>query len=152
MLVRTKAKVLDSLSGVLGSPDEESVGTGGGLEGKLVEGEGLATSSKDPSAGRRRKPQGSNGELGDGEGAVIISNSSDNNDDLVGILASVLDDAGERNRGAVDSGHEQAAEHDLVEGRVGSACIPHLLELAHRSFQTRGSTYGPKTCRASRAT
>jgi len=123
-LVRTETKVLDGLARVLGAPQQDSVGTGGGTESELIEGDGLTTSGQDAGAGGSSEPQSSDGELGDLKDTVVIGNGSDNNNGLVGLqgllVVDIAENPGERNGGAVDLGHEQAAEDDLVEGGIGT--------------------------------
>jgi len=122
VLVGTEAEVLESLASVLGATEKEGVGTGGLLKGELVEGDGLATGSLDASTGSGGEAEGSNRDLGDGQETVVIGDGTDNNDGL--LLVAVLEVGGnarERDGGTVDAGHEQPAEHDLVEGRVSAA-------------------------------
>merc|ERR1712072_1046216 len=47
VLVRTSTEVADSLTGVAGTTEEESVGTGGGTHSELVEGQAFTTASLD---------------------------------------------------------------------------------------------------------
>lgn len=123
MLVRTHAEVLNSLTGVLGSTEEEGVASGRGAESKLIKGEDLTTGSQDASASGGGEAEGSDAELGDGQETVVIGDGADDDDGLVvGLLRHVGDDAGERHWGPVDAGHEEAAEDDLVEGRLSAAC------------------------------
>lgn len=63
--VGTEAEVLDSLTGVLGTTEEESVGTGGETGGDLVDGKSLTASLLDAGAGRRSEAQRGDGELGE---------------------------------------------------------------------------------------
>lgn len=124
MLVGTESEVLDGLTGVLGSTEEEGVASGRGAEGKLIQGEDLAAGSQDARAGSGGEAEGSDAELGDGQETVVIGDGADDDDGLVvGLLGDVGDDSGEGHRGPVDAGHEEAAEDDLVEGRLGAACL-----------------------------
>lgn len=61
----TETEVLDGLAGVLGATEEEGVGTGGGAEGDLIDGQSLTTGSDDASTGGRGEAEGSDGKLGD---------------------------------------------------------------------------------------
>lgn len=45
--MRTSTEVADSLTGVAGTTEEESVGTGGGTHSELVEGQAFTTASLD---------------------------------------------------------------------------------------------------------
>lgn len=121
MLVRAKAKVLDSLTSVLRATENESVATRGRTESKLVEGNGLTTGGDDAGTGRGGESQSSNGELGEGQEAVIIRHSANDDDGPLLLLRDVGDDARQRNRGAVDLGHEKASEDNLVKGSIGTA-------------------------------
>lgn len=119
--VGTEAEVLDGLTGVLGATEDEGVATGGGAEGKLVEGDGLTTGGEDAGTGGGGEAEGSNGHLGEGEHAVVIGDGADDDDGALLLLGGVGHNAGEGDWGPVDLGHKQAAEDDLVEGRVGTA-------------------------------
>jgi hypothetical protein len=130
VLVRAHAEVLDRLTRVLGTPKEESVGTGGLLLAELVESESLTTGGGDTSASRGGEAQSSDGDLGDGQNAVVIRDSADDDDRL--LLIAVLEvgnDARQRHGRAVDTAHEQAAQDDLVEGRLGTAWRPSATTL-----------------------
>ena len=122
VLVGTEAEVLDGLTGVLGATQEERVGARGLLEGELVEGENLAAGALDPGASSGSEAERRYINLGNLEQAVIVGNGADHDDRL--LLVAVLEvrsNARERDGRAVDAAHEQAPEHDLVEGRVGAA-------------------------------
>jgi hypothetical protein len=125
--VGTKAEVLDGLTGVLGSTEEDGVGTSGETGGNLVDGENLTASLLDASAGRGGEAHGSDGELGELEEAVVVSDGADNDDGLalvvlrVGLVGGGSDDLGEGDGRAVDLGHHKTAEDNLVEGSVGTA-------------------------------
>lgn len=69
--------MLEGLAGVLGSTEEEGVGTGGGAGGDLVDGQGLAAGLDDACAGRRGEAERSDGELGELEEAVVVSDGAD---------------------------------------------------------------------------
>lgn len=123
MLVGTEAEVLDGLTGVLGSTEEEGVGTGGLLESELIESQGLAASGEDASAGSGGETEGRNGDGGDLEETVVIGDGTDNNDGLLLVaVLDVVDNARDRHGRTVDAAHEQPAEDNLVESRVGTAC------------------------------
>lgn len=125
MAVGTEAEVLNSLTGVLGSAEEEGVASGRGTESELIQGEDLAAGGQDAGAGSGGEAEGRDAELGDGQEAVVVGDGADDDDGLVvGLLGDVGDDPGERHWGPVDAGHEQAAEDDLVEGRLSAACVP----------------------------
>lgn len=119
--------MLDGLTGVLGSSEEEGVGAGWRPDGKLVEGQALTAGLYDPGAGGSGEAESCNRQLGDLEEAVVIGDGSDNDNGLVLVaLAGLLaggggNDARDGHRRTVDAGHEQTAEHGLVERRVGTA-------------------------------
>lgn len=120
--MRTHAEVLDSLTGVLGSTQDQSVAAGRGTQSKLVQGDGLAASLDDASASGGGESQSSDSDLGEGQEAVVIGDGADNDDGaLLALLVDVADDAGQRNGGTVDLGHKETSEDDLVEAGVRSA-------------------------------
>jgi len=75
--VGTKAKVLEGLTGVLGSTEEEGVGSSGEAGSDLVNGEALTTSLLNACASRGGKAESRNGELGDLKHAVVVSDGAD---------------------------------------------------------------------------
>lgn len=123
VLVGTEAEVLEGLTGVLGATEEEGVGTGGLLQSQLVKGNGLAAGSSDAGTGGGGEAESGNGGLGDGQETVVVSDGTNNNDGLLVVaVLKVGRNAREGDGGAVDAGHEQAAEDDLVEGGISAAC------------------------------
>lgn len=121
VLVWAETKVLEGLAG-LWSTKEEGVASCWGAESKLIQGENLTTGGQDTGAGGSGEAEGSDGELWDGQETVVISDGSNNDNGLVvGLLGDVGDDAREGHWWPVDAGHKQAAEDDLVEGRLGAA-------------------------------
>ena len=123
MLVGTEAKVLERFSGVLGASQKQGVASSRGAESKLVQGQGLTTSSQDTGASSSGEAESSNAEFGDGQETVVVSDSAYNHNRLaIGRLGSIGDNSRDGDRRPVDAGHKETAEDDLVEGRVGSAC------------------------------
>lgn len=117
----TEAEVLNSLTGVLGSTEEQSVGTSGSTESKLVQSQSLTTSLLDSGASGGSETESSNRQLGNGKETVVVSDGSDHNNSLALVrLGNVGNQTRKRDRGTVDPGHEKAAEHDLVEVGVGT--------------------------------
>lgn len=155
MLVGTEAEVLDGLTGVLGATEQQGVGTGGLLQGELVESLGSAASSQDTGTGSSGETQGSDVHLGNLEQTGVIGDGADNDDGL--LLVAVLDvgvDAGERHGRSVHAGHEQTAQHDLVEGRVGTAYPieiegQQLPQVSALGVNLLDKTYGPGSGTAS---
>lgn len=122
MLVGTEAKVLDGLTGVLGSSEEQGVASGGGSESQLIQSQDLSTSSHNAGPSSSSEAEGRNTELGNGQEAVVISDSPDNDNGLVvRLLGCVGNNARNGHGRPVDAGHKKAAEDDLVEGRLGPA-------------------------------
>jgi hypothetical protein len=121
VLVGAETKVLDSLSGVLGSTEKERVATSGSPQGQLVESQSLSASGNDASTSGGSEAKGSNADLGDGQETVVIRDSANNDDGLVvGLLGDVCHYSGQRNWGSVDARHEETAQDNLVEGGVGT--------------------------------
>lgn len=121
--VGTEAKVANDLTGVLGATEGQGVAAGGGAEGELVQGDGLAAGGQDAGAGSGGESQGSDGHLGEGEQAVVIGDGGHGDDDaLLALGVDVGNNAGQRDGGAVDLGRKQASQDDLVEAGVGTTC------------------------------
>ena len=154
VLVGTEAEMLDSLAGVLGATEEEGVGTGGLLESELIESDGLAASGDDAGTGGGGEAQSGDGHLGDDQETVVIGDGTNNNDGLLLVaVLEVLGNAGQRDRRAVDAAHEQAAKHDLVEGRVSAAWwvkwwLAKCPILYCGETRERSKTYGPRSGKA----
>ena len=112
--VRTKAEVLDSLTGVLWTTEEDDVGTSWCTEGELIEGEALATGLLDAGTSSGSEAKGADAELWDLEHAVVIGDCADNCADLALLcLSAVLvgrdsDDLRERHWWGVDARHAQS--------------------------------------------
>lgn len=129
--VRTEAEVLDGLTGVLGSTEEDGVGTSWGTHSELINGEALTPGSQDAGAGSCGEAECGDGELGDGQETVVVSDGADQDNGLsLVLLARVLvggscDDARDAHRRAVDLAHHQAAQDDGVELGVGTAFYEH---------------------------
>lgn len=75
--VGTEAEVLDGLTGVLGSTEEEGVGSSGGAGGNLIDGEALTAGLLNASAGGGGEAESRNGELGKLEETVVVSDGAD---------------------------------------------------------------------------
>jgi len=122
VLVGSKAKVLDGLSGVLWSSQQESVASSRSTQSQLIQGQGLTTGGNDAGTGGSGEAESGNAELGNGQKTVVISDGTNDDDGLVvGFLRGVGDNTREGDGRAVDARHEEAAENDLVEGRLGTA-------------------------------
>lgn len=112
----------DTLTGVLGTAQQQGVGAGGLLEGQLVEGLDGAAGGEDAGAGGGGEAQSGDVHLGDLEKADVVGDGADDDDRL--LLVAVLEVGGDARQGdgrAVDARHEQAAQDNLVEAGVGTA-------------------------------
>lgn len=147
MLVRTEAKVLDGLAAILGPTEDQGVAARRGSEGKLIERHGLAAGGDDASAGGGGESQGSDGDLGEGQEAVVVGDGANDDDGaLLALLVDVGDDARQGDRRAVHLGHEEPAEDDLVEGRISAACMPpHESALGRYTPSPRSRPAGDST-------
>lgn len=125
--VRTEAEVLDGLTGVLGTAEEDGVGASGGAHGELIDGEALTTGGQDAGTGSCGETEGRNGELGNAQETVVVSDGANNDDGLARLLlggvlvGDLTGDARDGHGWAVDLAHHQAAEDDSVELGVGTA-------------------------------
>lgn len=125
MLVRAKPEVFNRLPSVLRSPDEKGVASSRRPQRELVKSQSLASSCLDSGASGGSESQSGDGKLRDSEETVIVSDGTDNDNSLVIVvsrvwISTVLDDAGDRDRGPVDLGHEETAKNSLIEGAVGT--------------------------------
>lgn len=116
MLVWSHSEVLDGLSGVLWSSEEEGVASGWSSQCQLIESQSLTTGCENASTSGSGEAESCNAELWDGQQTVVISDGTDNDDGLVvALLGSVGDNSGDGDWGSVDLGHEESSENDLVE-------------------------------------
>ena len=105
MLVGTHAEVLDGLTGVPLTTEQDGVRTSGSAKRELVKGQDLATSLQDTLLGGLGEAEGGDSELGHLQKANIIGHSADGDDDLgvtVGCVRSLLHNPGEGNGRTVD--------------------------------------------------
>lgn len=129
----THTEVLDGLSGVLWSSQQNNVAASWGSHGQLVESQALTAGLLDSGTGSGGESQSSDGQLGDDVHSVVVGDCADDCDGLalVGLLggwgADFAVDAGEGHGWAVDSRHEQSLEDDLVEVGIGSSCASSVL-------------------------
>jgi hypothetical protein len=126
--MRPKPEMLHTLPGILRSTQQQRIRTGRRPHSQLIQRQSLTTSLLDASAGSSCEAEGRNGQLGDGEEAVVVGDGAHDDDGLVlgGVVGALgvggAYEAGEGDGGAVDAGHEEAAEDDLVEVGVGTTC------------------------------
>jgi len=95
MLVGSEAKVLDGLSGVLWSSEEEGVASGWGTESQLVQSQNFTTGSKDAGTGGSSETECSNAELGNGQETVVIGDSANDDNGSLLLLSSMGSDSGD---------------------------------------------------------
>lgn len=121
VLVGPHPEMLDRFSRVLRSSEENNIRASGVLHGQLVDSHAATASLFDACARCGRKAQGGDVEGWDGQEAVVVCDGGDDADGLVGVGflggfgGDFAGDAGDGHRGAVDAGHEEAAEDDFVE-------------------------------------
>lgn len=97
--------MLDGLTVVPLTTEEDGVGAGRGTESELVEGEALAACSSDTLASGSRETESSDGELGHLGETLVIKDGADSHDglDIVGVgVAGLFDDSGDGYGRAVD--------------------------------------------------
>ena len=117
MFVWSEAKVFNSFSGILGSSEEQGVATSGSSQSKLIQSQDLSSSSKNTGTSCSSESKSGNTELGNSQETVIICNSTDDDYSLVvGLLGCVGHNSGDGDWRPVDTGHEESAKDDLVEG------------------------------------
>jgi hypothetical protein len=98
-------EVLDGLTNVPLSSEEDSVRTGRGTERELVEGDSLTAGSDNSLTSRGREFESGNGEFGDLWETLVVENGTDSDDGL-GVVrvgsTGLLDNSGDGDRGSVD--------------------------------------------------
>ena len=128
--MRPEPEMLHRLPRILRSPQQQRITPRGRPERQLIERQALPARLFDPRPRRGGEVQRRDGEvLGHREQTGIIGDGADDDDGLVGrghLFARAAGgehgEAGEGERGPVRAGHEEPAEDDFVEVRVGSAC------------------------------
>jgi len=127
VLVWSHTEVLDGLSGVLGSSQQNNIATSWSSQGQLIKGQAFTTSLLNPGSGCRCESESGDGELGDDLKSVVVGDSANDCDglalvSLLGTLsANFAVDSGDRHGRSVYSRHEQSLEDDLVEVGIGSS-------------------------------
>lgn len=114
-------EVLLGLTNVLATTQQNGVGTLGGTQGKLIEGQALSASLDDARTSGLSETQGGNLQARDLQQARIVSDSADDNCSLVLLSLHVSLDARDRDRKVVDSGLAQSLGNHLGELGVTSA-------------------------------
>lgn len=120
--MRTETKVSDSLSGVSWTSQDQSVLTLWSFDGQLVQSDGFTTSLDDLGSGTSSESQSSNGGLWEFKDSGVVSDGTDNDNDLVSstLLLQSSRDSRDRNRWSVDLGQEQRLQNNLVEWSIGT--------------------------------
>jgi hypothetical protein len=122
VLVRTEAKVLDGLTAVLGSTEDQGVASGRSTESELIQGDSLTTGGGNSGTSGSSESKSGNGGLGERQKSVVVGDGADNDDGaLLTLLVDVGNNSGQGNGRAVDLGHEESSKDNLVEGGIGSA-------------------------------
>jgi hypothetical protein len=153
MLVGPETEVLDSLSSVLGSSEEQGIAAGRSSQSQLVQSQNLSASSQDTCTSCSSKTESSDTELRDGQEAIVVSDSANNNDGLIiGLLRSVGNNSRNRDRRSIDTGHEKATKNNLVERGFGPAWVEGRLVSMPNEMVLPLMTYELRSDRASRAT
>lgn len=134
MLVGAHAEMLEGLTSVLGATKQEGVASGRSTQSELIQRQALTTGSNDAGTGGGSEAQGSDRDLGDLEETVIVGDGADDNDGLVGLVATgdLRLDAREGNGRSVDARHEQAAQDNLYRFHALECHIVTKLEESRR--------------------
>jgi hypothetical protein len=122
VLAVDSTEVTEDLAGTAGSLEQDGLAASGALESELVESQDLSSRLLDAGTSSLSDVEGGNVDLGDGQDALIIGHSSDDDEDGVSSLTlNVSSDLLDRHGGTVVAGHDQAAEDNLVEVSLGTA-------------------------------
>jgi hypothetical protein len=123
VLMGTHTEVLDGFTVVLGTTDKDGVGTSGGTESQLIEGDDFTTSLQDASLGSLGHMESGQRQLGQVQKTGVIGDGTDHDEGLVGniLLGSVLGQARHSDRRTVNAGHKETLQDNLVEVSIGTA-------------------------------
>ncbi len=131
--MRPKPKMLNRLPRILRSPQKQRITPRRRSQRQLIQRQTLTPSLLNTSASRSSETEGRDGEFGDGQEAAVVCDCAYDDEsagcglELGGSAAgSEHGEAGEGEGGAVDAGHEEAAEDYFVEGGVGATCQDSL--------------------------
>ena len=152
IFVRSHAEVLDGLTGVLGTTEEESVGAGGEAGGDLVHGEDLTASLLNASTGRSSDTKSGDGELGELQQTVVVSDGADDNDGLaLVLLGGVLVGGSRDNLGQADrySFVSSSVAFEAVEIALRGRLILDIMR-RRRTTLLKGASVRPGRSSASR--
>jgi hypothetical protein len=122
VLVWAKSEMLYSLSGILGSSQQQGVASCRSSQCKLIQSQNFSTSSQNPGTCSSSESERGHTKLGNCEKTVVICNRADNNNGLVvRLLGSVRHDSRQRYRRPVDARHKEATKDNFVERRISAA-------------------------------
>jgi len=113
-------EVAESLTGSATTADQNGVGASGLANSELIKSKALTTSLKDASASGVGEAESADRHLGDLKHAGIVGDSGDDNGGLLGLLASKLVHARERDNRAVGAALHETLADLSVEGRAGT--------------------------------
>ena len=130
MTMRPKPKMLHRLSRILRSPQQQSITPRRMSHRQLIQRQALAPGLFNPRTSSSGEVESRDGEFGDSEKTSVVCDGADDDESAVrgseffaGAAGGEHGQAGEGHGGAVDAGHEEAAEDNFVEGGVGAACM-----------------------------
>lgn len=89
--MRTKAEVLDGLTAVLRSTEDQGVASGRSTESELIKGDSLTTGGGNSGTSSGSESKSGDGGLGERQKSVVIGDGADNDD---GALLAFLVDVG----------------------------------------------------------
>lgn len=153
MAVGAETEVLHCLPSILRSAEKESVCSSRGTQSELVQSQDLTTSLLNPGPSSSRETKCCNRQLRDSQKTVVVSDGADHNDSLALVgVGHIGYNARERNGGAIDPGHEKAAQDDLVEVGFRTTCkntTTNQFPIAEIGCTQKTETYGRGIGRAS---
>ena len=133
--------MLKCLTRVLGPSEQQRVRPGRCLQRQLVQSQALSSGLLDPGACGRSETERGDRQLRDGEETVVIRDRAHDDDRLSAVrllrvrVRRQIGETRERDGRAVDARHEEAAQDDLVEVGVGTACgIASRVSMSYSSF------------------
>ena len=107
--------MLDGSAGSATALEQDGVSTGRAAESELIEGDAFTTSLENTSTGSFSEVESTNLEGGDFDHADIVSNSTNNNSDLVFLTLHVSSESIQTHRRAVDSAHVETSKNNSGE-------------------------------------
>ena len=126
--------MLDGLTGVPLTPQEQSVRPSRRPKRKLVQGQDFTTSVYNPLLGTASESEGGDGEFWEGGEADVVGNGANGDNDLAligGRRRDLPGDGGEGDGRTVDFGHEEPLENDFVKACVRAAG-QETVQLSHK--------------------